>query len=91
MVDANYTTANSGLKQNWITAIQPVDDEWFIGTYGAGIVKFDAVGRWSSFPDMRGQMEINPNAMQATSTAVYAGTFGRGLAVYGRTPAAGVC
>ena len=84
VVRANYTTANSGLKQNWITAIQPVDDEWFIGTYGAGVVKLDAAGRWTTFPDVRGQVEINPNAMVATPRAVYAGTLGRGLAVYGR-------
>ena len=84
VVKANYTTANSGLKQNWITAIQPVGDEWFIGTYGAGVVKLDAAGRWTPFPDLRGQLEINPNAMVATDRAVYAGTLGQGLAVFSR-------
>ncbi len=84
VVKANYTTANSGLKQNWITAIQPVGDEWFIGTYGAGVVKLDAAGRWTPFPDLRGQLEINPNAMVATERAVYAGTLGQGLAVFSR-------
>ena len=84
LVRANYTTANSGLKQNWITAIQAVRDEWFIGTYGAGVVKLDAAGRWTTFPDLKGQIEVNVNAMAATDRAVYAGTLGRGLAVYNR-------
>src|SRR5262249_29254283 len=31
---ASFTTANSGLRHNWITALAPVDNEWFAGTYG---------------------------------------------------------
>jgi ligand-binding sensor domain-containing protein len=37
---------------------------------------------WETFEDMRGNIEINPNAMVATPGAVYAGTLDRGLAVY---------
>ena len=85
VVRASYTTANSGLKQNWITAIQPVDGSWFIGTYGTGVVELDSAGRWNTFPDMRGQIEINSNAMLGTARAVYAGTLGRGIAAYSRT------
>ncbi len=85
VVRASYTTANSGLKQNWITAIQAVADEWFIGTYGAGVIKLDQAGRWTTFADLKGQIEVNANAMAATDRAVYAGTLGRGLAVYNRT------
>jgi ligand-binding sensor domain-containing protein len=85
VVRASYTTANSGLKQNWITAIQPVNGDWFIGTYGSGVIELDSSGRWDTFPDMRGQIEINFNAMVVTPRAVYAGTLGRGLAAYGRT------
>lgn len=84
VIRANYTTANSGLKQNWITAIQPVDDDWFIGTYGSGVGKLDSSGRWSAFPDLKGRTQINPNAMAITRGAVYAGTLGEGLAVYNR-------
>ena len=87
VIRANYTTANSGLKQNWITAIQPVDQDWFIGTYGSGVVKLDSAGRWSAFPDLKGHTEINPNALAPTRAAVYAGTLGKGLAVYNRTSA----
>ncbi len=81
-VKASYTTANSGLKHNWITAIVHVRDEWFVGTYGAGVMRMDAAGRWRQFEDLHRNVEINPNAMIATDRAVYAGTLDRGLAVY---------
>jgi ligand-binding sensor domain-containing protein len=81
-VKASFTTANSTLKHNWITAIARVDDGWFIGTYGAGVLRMDASGRWQTFADLRGQIEVNANAMVATRSAVYAGTLDRGLAVY---------
>jgi ligand-binding sensor domain-containing protein len=81
-VKASFTTANSTLKHNWITAIVRVDDGWFIGTYGAGVLRLNAAGRWEGFTDLRGQIEINANAMVSTGLAVYAGTLDRGLAVY---------
>ena len=48
-VSASFTTANSGLKHNWITAIVRTGDDWFIGTYGAGVLKLDTTGHWSTF------------------------------------------
>ena len=84
IVNASFTTANSGLKHNWITAIVRAGDDWFIGTYGAGVLKFDSTGRWASFADWKASAEINPNAMLATDRAVYAGTLGRGLAIFNR-------
>ena len=82
IIKANYTTANSQLKRNWITAIVRVKDEWFAGTYGAGVMRLDSLGNWQTFDDLRGALEINPNAMAATPDAVYAGTLDHGLAVY---------
>lgn len=84
IVSANFTNANSALKHNWITAIVPVANDWFVGTYGAGVLKFDSSGRWSTFADWRTPDEINLNAMLATDRAVYAGTLGKGLAIYHR-------
>jgi ligand-binding sensor domain-containing protein len=81
-VKASYTTANSGLKHNWITGIARFKDDWFVGTYGAGVLKMDSFGRWQSFADLRGEIDINTNAMAATANAVYAGTLDRGLAVF---------
>lgn len=83
MVTASFTTANSGLKHNWITALTKVHDEWFAGTYGAGVLRLDTGGRWSAFPDLP-SFEVNPNAMKTTPCCVYAGTLGKGLAVYRR-------
>ena len=81
---ANYTTANSGLRHNWITAIVPVDDDWFVGTYGAGILRLTRHGDWETFADATGQFDVNNNAMVAATDRVYAGTQGRGLHVYER-------
>ena len=83
-VRVNYTTANSGLKANWITALARVGDEWFAGTYGGGIFRLDPTGRCERFPDASDAFVVNPNAMLATGQRVYAGTLERGLYVYDR-------
>jgi ligand-binding sensor domain-containing protein len=91
VVKASYTTANSALKHNWITSIVRVNQdlranqEWFVGTYGAGVLRLDALGRWEPFEDLRGTLEINTNAMAVSPVAVYAGTLDRGLAVFNRS------
>ena len=82
VVKASFTTANSALKHNWITALARVGDEWFVGIYGAGVMRVDSSGRWQAFGDLTGTLDINANAMIASSTGVYAGTVDRGLAVY---------
>jgi ligand-binding sensor domain-containing protein len=89
-VRTSYTTANSALKHNWITSIVPVGSgatgaEWFVGTYGAGVLRLNAGGRWETFEDLRGTLEINTNAMAVSPVAVYAGTLDRGLAVFNRS------
>ena len=83
-VTASFTTANSGLKHNWITAIARVSGDWFVGTYGAGVLRLDNTGRWERFADLGTGLVINPTAIAATDRAVYAGTLGKGLAVYSR-------
>jgi ligand-binding sensor domain-containing protein len=83
-VRANYTTANSRLKHNWITALAQVGDEWFAGTYGAGVLRLDKSGEWHSFPDLQGGFVVNPNAMTVSGGAVYAGSLDRGLFVFDR-------
>jgi ligand-binding sensor domain-containing protein len=84
IIDASYTTANSALTHNWITAVARVDDEWFVGTYGGGLFRLDAKGRWHRFADLTGPIEINPNALAVTSTHVFAGTLSRGLLAFDR-------
>jgi ligand-binding sensor domain-containing protein len=84
VVRASFTTSNSVLKQNWITAITQVDNNFFVGTYGAGVLRLTNGGVWATFEDLRGNIEINANAMVATANAVYAGTLDQGLAVYSK-------
>jgi len=81
-VVVNYTTSNSHLKHNWITAVVRVADEWMVGTYGAGILSLDASGHFHSFDIGSGNFVVNPNAMLATPNFVLAGTLGNGLYLY---------
>ncbi len=88
VVKASFTTANSALRHNWITAIAGSGSACLVGTYGAGVMSFEADGSWKTFadltqPDVRG-FEVNPNAMAITATAAYAGSLGKGLAVWNR-------
>jgi ligand-binding sensor domain-containing protein len=84
-VRVSYTTATSGLKHNWITAAIPVGDDWWLGTYGAGVVKMDAAGKFEASRDASGDLIVNPNAMVATDHLILAGTLGDGLYVMNRT------
>lgn len=81
IVRRNLTTGNSGLKANWITALTQVDDDWLIGTYGAGIVRMDAEGNISPTEAAQLGTVVNPGAMIATGREVLAGTLGKGLLV----------
>jgi ligand-binding sensor domain-containing protein len=81
---ANYTTANSGLRHNWVTAVAQVDDQWFAGTYGAGVQRLSPDGRWITFPDLKPGLVVNPAALLVTAHRVFAGSLGQGLFVYGR-------
>ena len=83
-VSMNYTTANSSLKHNWITAVAPVGSEWMVGTYGAGILSLDRSGHFHTFEIGSGNFEVNPNAMLATESYVMAGSLGNGLYLYDR-------
>jgi len=81
---ANYTTANSALGHNWISAVVPIGREWMIGTYGGGIVRLDDSGRFHSYQIATANFDVNPNAMLVTDRHVYAGSLGQGLYVYDR-------
>lgn len=83
-VRTNYTTANSHLQHNWITALARVGDDWFVGTYGAGVLRLDASGEWHSFPELNGGFVVNPNAMVLSGGQLYAGSLDRGLFIFDR-------
>ena len=85
VVRASYNTSNSHLTHNWITAIAPVGEEWFAGTYGGGVFRLDSSGEWQAFPDLPADLVVNPNALLVTDARVYVGTLDRGLFVYDRS------
>ena len=85
VVRASYTTSNSHLTHNWISAIAPTGEEWLAGTYGGGVLRLDSSGEWQAFPDLPGDLVVNPNAMLVTEAKVYVGTLDRGLFVYDRS------
>ena len=85
LVQASFTTANSGLRQNWITSSAVQGKDLYLGTYGSGVIRVDERFDVQTFREFLGRrVEISPNAMLVTSRAVYAGTAGRGLAVQRR-------
>jgi hypothetical protein len=82
LVQASFNTANSSLRQNWITASAVFGRHLYLGTYGSGVVRLDGDGLVQSFPVFAGRrFEINLNALLATDRALYAGTAGQGLAI----------
>ena len=82
LVQASFTTANSALQQNWITASAVFDNQLYLGTYGSGVVRFEDRGGVTPFREFANhRVEINANAMLATGTTLYAGTAQYGLAV----------
>jgi ligand-binding sensor domain-containing protein len=83
-VAANYTVATRGLSHNWISGIVRNGNDWVIGTYGGGIVRLMADGRFEPFDVATAKFEVYPNAMLATGQHILAGTLGRGLYVYNR-------
>jgi len=83
-VRRNLTVANSGLRHNWITAALPADNGYMVGTYGAGVMRLDASGHFAPMDTVTRSMVINPNAMLATPTHIFAGSLGQGLWSYAR-------
>jgi ligand-binding sensor domain-containing protein len=85
-VQRNLTVTNSGLKHNWITALLSTPSgDTLIGTYGAGLQTLNAAGQVTSIAMPSGtpkDLIINPNALYATPTHLYAGTLAHGMLVY---------
>jgi ligand-binding sensor domain-containing protein len=82
---SSYTTSNSGLDRNWISAIAPLGSEWLVGTYGGGVMRLDGSGRFHSCGIATGNFDVNPNAMLSTASHVLAGSLGGGLFAYDRS------
>ncbi len=85
LVQASLTTANSALRQNWMTASAALGKDLYLGTYGSGVIRLDEHLNVQTFREFSGRrVEINANAMLVTGRALYAGTAGQGLAILRR-------
>jgi hypothetical protein len=80
----SYTTANSHLNRNWISAVVPLKSGWMVGTYGGGVVRLDDAGHFHSYDVATAKFNVNPGAMLATKRHVFAGSLGHGLFVFDR-------
>lgn len=80
-VRRNFTTANSGLRHNWITSLARVGDGWLIGTYGAGVLRMASDGTIAATGATRDGVIVNPTAMLTDGNLVLAGTLSNGLLV----------
>jgi hypothetical protein len=78
-VRRNLTTATSGLKHNWITALTPAGNDWLVGTYGAGVLRLAADGSVTSTDATHMGVVVNPTAMVADGRIVLGGTLGQGM------------
>lgn len=88
-VQRNFTVNNSTLGHNWITAIlRSPQGMTLVGTYGAGLETLDAQGHFAPVDLPSGvprDLVVNPNALFATPSHIYAGTLGHGLLVYSQS------
>ena len=84
-VRVSHSTANSGLRANWVTALAVGGEDLFVGTYGGGVQCLQGHAGWQRFADLPEEMVVNPGAMVATPSGVYAGTLQHGLLCFDRT------
>ncbi|HEX8711583.1 MAG TPA: hypothetical protein VF730_06895, partial [Terracidiphilus sp.] len=80
-ISRNFTTANSGLRHNWITSLARAGDSWLIGTYGAGVLRMTSDGTIESTEITRDGVVVNPTAMLDDGHLALAGTLSNGLLV----------
>jgi ligand-binding sensor domain-containing protein len=80
-VERNLTTANSGLKANWITGLTRAGDGWLVGTYGNGVMRLDSGGNVTATEATRNGVIVNPGAILSDGRVTLAGTMGQGLLV----------
>ena len=87
-VRRNLTATNSTLKHNWVTAILPTaPGSYLVGTYGAALATLDPAGLFTPIDLPAGtpkDLIVNPNALLATPTHIYAGSLSSGMLVYTR-------
>jgi hypothetical protein len=66
------------LPHPWVTALQVSGDKLLIGTYGGGLTRRSAAGRFEPFVETEG-LKVNTGCLALWQGRFYAGTDGRGL------------
>jgi ligand-binding sensor domain-containing protein len=84
VVRVSHSTANSGLRANWVTAMAVAGGDVYVGTYGGGVQRLDGNNAWQDYKDLPADVVVNPGAMMATAAGVYAGTLKHGLLCFDR-------
>ncbi|HUK90523.1 MAG TPA: hypothetical protein VLZ81_09010, partial [Blastocatellia bacterium] len=77
-----YTTSNSRLSHDWVTALADANGTLYIGTNGGGVDALLPTGEFINFSDEMGRFEVNQNAMHFDGERLFIGTSDRGLLVY---------
>lgn len=81
-VTRTYTTSNSRIAANWITALASVDGTLFVGMNSGGVQALTPTGEWIDFQDRIGRFDVNPNAMLYDGNRLLVGTLDRGVMVF---------
>jgi ligand-binding sensor domain-containing protein len=76
-----YSELNGALPDSWVTALEPVGAELWVGTYDAGLLALDHRG---TVRTLRSGEWVNPGAITATPSGVAVGTQGDGLLLWDR-------
>ncbi len=66
------------LPHPWVTALRTSGDKLLIGTYGGGVTRRSAAGRFEPFVETEG-LKVNAGCLVEWQGRFYAGTDGRGL------------
>lgn len=66
------------LPHPWVTALLPSAGALYVGTYGGGVTRRTATGRFEPFVETEG-LKVNAGCLAEVAGRVYAGTDGRGL------------
>lgn len=72
------TSGDGQLPHPWVTALSRHGDAVYVGTYGGGVARREASGRYHRFPDTQG-LKVSAGAIVEAGGALYVGTEGRGL------------
>jgi ligand-binding sensor domain-containing protein len=80
-----FSQLNGALPDSWVTAVLPVGETLWVGTYDAGLVALTAEGKARM---LHSDAWVNPNALAGTNGLVAMGTMEDGLHLYDRASGA---